>query len=56
MIYYSRMAAKVDNTAIQDGYSLYHHVILFDQHGDWTIIQHGMNPINRMVSLDFRQL
>ena len=24
------MAAKVDNAAIQDGYSLYHHVILFD--------------------------
>jgi len=49
LLYASRMAAKVDNAAIQDGYSLYHHVILFDQHGDWTIIQQGMNPINRMA-------
>jgi hypothetical protein len=43
------MAAKVDNAAVQDGYSLYHHVIFFDQHGDWAIIQQGMNPINRMA-------
>src|SRR5215471_2509865 len=49
LLYASRMAAKVDNAAIQDGYSLYHHVILFDQHGDWTIIQQGRNPINRMA-------
>ena len=49
LLYASRMAPKVDNSAIQDGYSLYHHVILFDQHGDWTIIQQGMNPINRMA-------
>jgi hypothetical protein len=37
------MAAKVDNATIQDGYSLYHHVILFDQHGDWAIIQHWIS-------------
>ena len=49
LLYASRMAAKVDNAAVQDGYSLYHHVILFDQHGDWAIIQQGMNPINRMA-------
>ena len=47
LLYASRMAAKVDNAAVQDGYSLYHHVIFFDQHGDWAIIQQGMNPINR---------
>lgn len=49
LLYASRMAAKVDNAALQDGYSLYHHVILFDQHGDWAIIQQGMNPINKMA-------
>ena len=49
LLYASRMAAKVDNAAVQDGYSLYHHVILFDQNGDWTIIQQGMNTINRMA-------
>jgi uncharacterized protein len=49
LMYASRMTAKVDNAAIQDCYSLYHHVILFDGHGDWTIIQQGMNPHNKMA-------
>jgi len=49
LLYASRMAAKVDNAAVQDRYSLYHHVILFDEHGDWAIIQQGMNPNNRMA-------
>jgi len=29
--------------------TLYHHVIFFDQHGDWAIIQQGMNRSNRMA-------
>ena len=37
------MAAKVDNRTVQDGYTLYHHVILFDKNGDWSVIQQGMN-------------
>ena len=49
LLYASRMAAKIDNAAVQDGYSLYHHVILFDKNGNWTIIQQGMNQINRMA-------
>jgi hypothetical protein len=49
LMYASRMTAKVDNAAIQDCYSLYHHVILFDEQGDWTIIQQGMNPQNKMA-------
>lgn len=49
LMYASRIAAKVDNAAIQDGYSLYHHVILFDENGNWTIVQQGMNPTNRMA-------
>lgn len=44
LMYASKMAAKVDNAAVQDGYSLYHHVILFDRNGDWSVIQQGMNP------------
>ena len=31
--YSSRMSAKVDNTAIQDGHKLYHHVFLFTEKG-----------------------
>ncbi|MGF3554604.1 MAG: DUF763 domain-containing protein [Thermoplasmatota archaeon] len=44
--YSSRMAAKVDNTAIQDGYNLYHHVFIFTEKGKWVVIQQGMNPEN----------
>jgi uncharacterized protein len=43
LVYASRLAGKVDNAAVQDGYSLYHHVVFFDEHGDWTIVQQGMN-------------
>jgi hypothetical protein len=41
--YSSRMSAKVDNTAIQDGHNLYHHVFIFTEDGLWTVIQQGMN-------------
>jgi len=40
--YSSRMSAKVDNTAIQDGHNLYHHVFLFTEQGKWAVIQQGM--------------
>ncbi|GAW93241.1 DUF763 domain-containing protein [Calderihabitans maritimus] len=43
LIYSSRMAAKVDNTALQDGYQLYHHVFIFTAHGQWAVVQQGMN-------------
>ncbi|MCX8110985.1 MAG: DUF763 domain-containing protein [Syntrophorhabdaceae bacterium] len=39
----SRLCAKIDNTAIQDGYSLYHHTFIFTREGDWAVIQQGMN-------------
>ncbi|KAA0002896.1 MAG: DUF763 domain-containing protein [Thermoplasmata archaeon] len=41
--YSSRISAKVDNAALQDGYNLYHHVIVFSEEGKWAIIQQGMN-------------
>jgi hypothetical protein len=49
IMYASRMAAKVDSAAVQDGYSLYHHVILFDERGNWAVVQQGMNASNRMA-------
>jgi hypothetical protein len=49
LLYASKMAAKIDGSAVQDGYSLYHHVILFDKDGDWTVVQQGMNPNNKMA-------
>ena len=41
--YCSRMAAKVDNSAIQDGHTLYHHVFIFSENKRWAVIQQGMN-------------
>lgn len=45
----SRLAAKADNTALQDGYQLYHHAFFFDEEGRWAVVQQGMNPGRRMA-------
>ena len=47
LVYASRMSAKVDSSAIQDGYQLYHHTFIFTNDGAWTVIQQGMNEVNR---------
>ncbi len=38
----SRLSAKVDNACLQDGYHLYHHNIIFDEKGNWAVVQQGM--------------
>jgi hypothetical protein len=43
----SRLVAKVDNTALQDGFDLYHHCIFFTDQGDWSVVQQGMNTDSR---------
>jgi hypothetical protein len=40
--YSSRMTAKIDNSAVQDGHNLYHHVFLLSENGLWTVVQQGM--------------
>jgi hypothetical protein len=47
LIYASRMSAKVDSAAVQDGYQLYHHSFLFTTGGSWAVVQQGMNEANR---------
>jgi len=47
LIYASRMAAKVDNAALQDGYQLYHHAFFFASDGAWAVVQQGMNENTR---------
>jgi hypothetical protein len=47
LVYASRMSAKVDSAAVQDGYQLYHHVFFFTDEGRWAVIQQGMNPDDR---------
>jgi len=38
----SKLSAKVDNTAIQDGFQLYMHSFIVSSDGDWTVVQQGM--------------
>ncbi len=44
LVYASRLSARVDNSCIQDGYNLYHHIFIFTRKGNWAVIQQGMNP------------
>jgi hypothetical protein len=46
LVYVSRMCAKVDNAAIQDGHKLYHHDLVFDAQGNWTVVQQGMSDVS----------
>jgi hypothetical protein len=39
----SKLTAKVDNTAIQDGFSLYLHSFVVTDDGRWAVVQQGMN-------------
>lgn len=45
----SRLAAKVDSAAVQDGYQLYHHAFFFTPGGSWCVVQQGMNADNAMA-------
>jgi len=47
LVYASRMAAKVDSAALQDGYQLYHHTFFFTTSGQWAVVQQGMNEATR---------
>ncbi|MDM8005144.1 MAG: DUF763 domain-containing protein [Phycisphaerae bacterium] len=46
LIYSSRMAAKVDSAAVQDGYQIYTHHFLFSDDNGWCVVQQGMNEAN----------
>jgi hypothetical protein len=45
----SRLAAKVDNSAVQDGYQLYQHTFIFLPDGRWCVVQQGMNDSTSMA-------
>ncbi|BES63230.1 DUF763 domain-containing protein [Dysgonomonas capnocytophagoides] len=45
----SRLSAKVDNTAIQDGFQLYLHSFIVTKEGEWAVVQQGMNQNERMA-------
>jgi hypothetical protein len=43
LVHASKLAAKVDNAAVQDGYQLYQHTFIFLPDGRWCVVQQGMN-------------
>lgn len=42
----SKLSAKVDNTAIQDGFQLYQHNFIVSNQGNWAVVQQGMSNTN----------
>jgi len=43
----SRLVAKVDSAAVQDGFELYLHGFVVTDDGHWAVVQQGMNPARR---------
>jgi len=46
LVYASRMSAKVDSAAVQDGFAIYHHSFFFTPDGQWCVVQQGMDEKN----------
>ncbi|GBE55390.1 hypothetical protein BMS3Bbin15_01564 [archaeon BMS3Bbin15] len=38
----SKLATKVDNSCLQDGYQIYHHSFILTEKGEWAVVQQGM--------------
>jgi uncharacterized protein len=45
----SRLVAKVDSAAVQDGFDLYLHGFFVADDGQWTVVQQGMNGSKRQA-------
>ena len=45
----SRLAARIDNNAIADGFQLYLHGFIVSRGGEWAIVQQGMNEITALA-------
>ena len=45
----SRLVAKVDSSAVQDGFDLYLHGFFVTDDGQWVVVQQGMNGDNRLA-------
>jgi hypothetical protein len=43
LLYASKMSAKVDSTAVQAGYPLYHHAFFVSEGAEWAVVQQGIN-------------
>jgi len=49
LVRFSKLSAKVDNTAVQDGFQLYIHNFIVSNEGDWTVVQQGMREGDAMA-------
>jgi hypothetical protein len=49
LVHASKLSAKVDNTAIQDGFQLYLHSFILSDTGEWAVVQQGMNETAGMA-------
>lgn len=47
LIQTSRLVAKVDGSALQDGFQIYQHIFIGTLKGEWAVIQQGMNTETR---------
>ena len=45
----SRLVAKVDSAAVQDGFDLYLHGFIVSNEGRWVVVQQGMNGDRRQA-------
>src|SRR5947207_2486113 len=43
----SRLVAKVDSAAVQDGFDLYLHGFIVGEDGEWVVVQQGMDTVRR---------
>ena len=43
----SKLVAKVDNNAVQDGFQLYQHNFILTKSGQWAVVQQGMNTAEK---------
>ena len=45
----SRLTARVDNNALQDGFQIYLHTFIVTAAGEWAVVQQGMNQQSGMA-------
>src|SRR5437763_4115485 len=45
----SRLTARIDNNAIDDGFQIYLHSFVVASDGEWAVVQQGMNTRSRLA-------
>ena len=45
----SRLTARIDNNAVDDGFQIYLHAFVLTADGEWAVVQQGMNETSRLA-------